>query len=71
MFLDQFAVDVGAVGAVQILEKGIVQNIDDQGVVTTDGRIVDAHIIIREAPDRVPLLGHVVLSQNLAIQTQD
>ena len=71
MFLDQLAVDVSAIGAVQILEEGIVQNIDDQGVVTTDGWIIDAHIVIREAPDRVPLLGHIVFSQDLAIQTQD
>ncbi len=32
VFLDQLAVDVGAVGAVQILQKRIVQNIDDQGM---------------------------------------
>ena len=71
VFLDQLAVDVGAVGAVQILEKRIVQNIDDQGMVATDSGIIDAHIVVRKASNRVTLFGHVVLSQNLAVQTQD
>ena len=71
VFLDQLAGDVGAVSAVQILEKRIVQNIDDQGMVTTNGRIIDAHIVIGKASNRVTLFGHVVLSQDLAVQTQD
>ncbi len=71
VFLDQLAVDIGAVGAVQILEERIVQNIDDQGMVTADGRIIDPYIVVRQASNRVSLFGHVVLSQDLAIQTQD
>ena len=71
VFLDQLAVNVGAVGAVQILKKGVVQNIDDQGMVTTDGRIIDPYIVVRKASNSVPLFGHVVLSQDLTIQTQD
>ena len=71
MLLDQLAVDVGAIGAVQILEKGIVQDVDDEGVVAADGRIVDPNVVIRQPPDGVALLRHVVFSQHLAVQTQN
>jgi len=71
MLLNQLAIDVRAIGAVQILEKRIVENIDDQGVVSTNGWIVDAHIIVREAPNRVTLLAHVVFSQDLIVQAQN
>ena len=71
MLLDQLAVDVGAVRAVQVLEEGVVEDVDDQAVMTADGRIVDADVVVRQATDRVPLLGHVVFGQDLAVQTQD
>jgi hypothetical protein len=71
VLFDQLAVDVSAIGAVQIFKKGIVQNINDQGMVTTDGRVIDTHIVVGEASNRVSLFGHVELSQNLRIQTQD
>jgi hypothetical protein len=35
MLLDELAVDVGAVGAVQVFQEGIVKNIDDQRVVAS------------------------------------
>jgi hypothetical protein len=60
MLLDQLAIDVGAIGAVQILEERIVENIDNQGVVPTDSGIVDTYIVIRETPNRVAFLRHVV-----------
>src|SRR6185437_6775464 len=34
MLLDELAVDVGAVGAVQVLEEGVVQDVDDERVMT-------------------------------------
>ena len=71
MLLDQLAVDVGAVRAVQVLEEGIVEDVDDQAVMAADRGIVDADVVVRQATDRVPLLGHVVFGQDLAIQTQD
>src|SRR5688572_25834124 len=71
MLLDQLAVDVGAVRAVEVLEEGVVQDVDDQAVVTTDGCIVDAYVVVRQASDRIPLLGHVVFGQDLAVETQD
>ena len=71
MLLDQLAVDVGAVGAVQILQEGVIQDVDDQGVMSADGGIVDAHIVVWQPADRVPLLAHVVLGEYLTIQTED
>jgi hypothetical protein len=71
VLLDQLAVYIGAVGAVQVLEKRIVLYIDDQGMVSADGRIIDTHVVIRQAADRVPFLGHVVFSQNLVVQAKN
>ena len=47
VLLDQLAVDVGAVRAVQVLEKRVVEDVDDQRVVTADGRVVDADVVVR------------------------
>ena len=71
MFLNQLAVDVGAIGAVQVLEERVIENVDDQGVVATDSWIVDANVIVRKAPNRVALFRHVVFSQNLVVQTKN
>ena len=71
MFLDQFAVDISAIGAVQVLKKGIVKNIDNQRMMTTHSRIIDAHIVVRKATNGVAFLGHVVFSQNLIVQTKN
>jgi len=71
MLLDQPAVDISAVGAVQVFQEGIVENVDDQRMVSTDRRIVDPYVVVREAADRIPLLGHVVLGEGLAIEAKD
>jgi ribosome-interacting GTPase 1 len=68
VLLYETAVDVRTVSGIQILEERIIENIDNQRVMTADGRIVDAHVIIREPADRVALLGHVVLCEYLLIQ---
>ena len=68
MLLDELAVDVGAVGAVQILEERIVEDVDDQRVMTRHRRVVDADVVVREAANRVPLLVHVVFGEDLVIQ---
>src|SRR5882762_1633892 len=70
MLLDQLAVDVGAVGAVQILEERVIEDVDDQRVVTADGSVVNADVIVREPADGVALLVHVVFRHHLAIQAQ-
>src|SRR2546421_4522621 len=71
MLLDQLAVDVGAIGAVQILEERVVEDVDDQRVMTADGSVVNADVVVREPPDGVALLVHVVFRHHLAIQAQD
>ncbi len=71
MLLDQLAVDIGSVGAVQIFQKRIVEDIDYQGMMATDSRVVDSNIIVRQPPDRITLFRHVVFSQNLVVQTED
>ena len=71
MFLNQLAIDISAIGAVQIFEKRIIKYVDNQGVVTTDGGVVNTHIIVREASDRITLLAHVVFGQDLIVQAQD
>src|SRR3979490_3177952 len=70
MFLDQLAVDVRAVGTVQVFQERIVQNIDDERVVTAHRRIVDTNIVVRQAPDRVALFIHVVFCEDLTIQAE-
>ena len=47
MFLDQLTVNVGTVGAVEVFQKRIIQDIDDQRVMSAHGRIIDTHIVIR------------------------
>ncbi len=69
MFLDQLAIDVGAVSAVQVLKKGIVEDIDNQRVMAADRWIVYANIVVWKASNRLTLFGHVVFSHNLAVQT--
>ena len=69
VLLDQFTVDICAVGAVQVFQERVVENIDDQRVMSADCRIVDANIVIRKTPDGVAFLGHVVFSQDLIVQT--
>jgi hypothetical protein len=61
MFLDELAVDVRSVRAVQILEKRIVEDVDDQRVMTADRSVIDANVVIGKPTNRVALLGHVVL----------
>ena len=66
MFLDQFSIDIGAVGAVQVLKEGIAENIDYQRVMPAYGRVVDTHVVVRQAPDGIALLVHIVFGHDLA-----
>jgi len=47
VLLDQLAIDVGAIGAVQVLQEGVVQNVDDERVMAAHRRIVDTDIVVR------------------------
>ena len=71
MLLDELAVHVRAVRAVQILEERVVEDVDDQRVMTRHRRVIDADVVVREAANRVPLLVHVVFGEDLVIQAQD
>ena len=71
VFLYQLAIDVSAIGAVQILKKRVVENIDDQRVMPTDSGVVDANIVIRKTTNGIAFLGHVVFSQNLIVQAKN
>jgi len=70
VFLDELAVDIGAIGAVQVFQKRIVQNIDDERVVAAHRRIVDTNIVIRKAPNGVALFVHVVFREDLTVQAK-
>ena len=70
MLLDQLAVDVGAIGAVQVLQEGVVENVDDERVMSAHRRIIDPDVIVRKAPYRVALLVHVVFREDLTIQAE-
>jgi len=41
MLFDQLAVDVCAIGAVQVLKERVVEDVDDERVMTADGRVID------------------------------
>jgi hypothetical protein len=69
VFFYQLAIDVSAIGAVEILKEGIIEDINDQRVMSANRRIVYPYIVIRKAPNSVALLRHVVFGQNLIVQT--
>src|SRR4029453_11937401 len=71
VLLDELAVDVGAVRAVQVLEEGVVEDVDDEAVVPADGGIVDTHVVVREPADRITLFRHVVFAQALPVDTKN
>ena len=70
MLLDQLAIDVGTVGAIEVFKKGIIKNVDDQRMMSADGRVIDAYIVVRQATNGVAFLGHVVFSQDLVVETK-
>ena len=70
VLLDQLAVDVRAIGAVQVLEERVVQNVDDERMMAAHRRVIDADVVVRKAPNRVALLVHVVFREDLTIQAE-
>jgi hypothetical protein len=71
MLFDQLAVYVSAVSAIKVFEEGVIQDVNDQGMVSAHRRVVDTDVVIRETAYRVALLGHVVFSQNLVVQAKN
>jgi hypothetical protein len=72
VLLDRLPIDVGAVGAVHVLEEGIVQDRDDRRMVTADRQIVDLDIVVRLAPDGRALFfeNHLLKHQTIHAQNQ-
>ena len=70
MLLDRAAVDQRAVGAAQVLQKRIVQDRHDQGVLAADRQVVDLNVVVRLAPDRDPLLVERHFPDHRVVQTQ-
>jgi hypothetical protein len=56
MLLDGLPIDERAVGAAQILKKGIIEYGNHHRVLTRDRQIVDLDIVVRLAADRGALL---------------
>ncbi len=60
VFFGGGAIHFKTIGAVQILEKGIVQDGDDRRVLAAHRQIVDDDVIVRLAPD-----GHALFVQGV------
>ena len=58
VLLDELAVDVGAVGAPQVLDERIVEDGDDERVLAADREVVYLDVVVRFAPD-----GHALFVQ--------
>jgi hypothetical protein len=71
VLLDQLAVDVRAVGAVEVFEERVVEDVDDQRVMAAHRGIVDADVVVRQPANRVTLLVHVVFGHDRTIEAKD
>src|SRR5579885_2166337 len=70
VLLDELAVDVGAVGAAQILKEGIVQNGDDERVLAAHGEVVDLDVVVGFAADGGTFLGQLVFLLYHTVQAE-
>jgi hypothetical protein len=61
MLFDQFAVNVGAIGATQVFQERIFKNGNDLRVSATDGQIIDLYVIAWFAPNRSCFVDQLVL----------
>ena len=71
MFLHGRAVDHGAVGAAEVLQKGIVEDGGDSGVATADREIVDMDIVLRFAADGDFILVQGVFLDHHAVHAEN
>ncbi len=60
MLLDELAVDIGAVGAAEILEEGILEYGNDLGMLATDRQVIDLDVVAGFAAQGGGLLGQRV-----------
>src|SRR3989475_12128205 len=68
--LDRLAVDHGAVGAAEILEKGVLQDGDDDCVFPAYCQIVDLDVVMRLAADGGTFLGQSNFLEHQVVHTE-
>ncbi len=56
LLLDRLAVDVGAVGAVEVFDEDVGAGHLQHRVLAADGQVVDHDIVVRAAAERRPVL---------------
>ena len=70
MLLDRLAIDQRAIGAVQVFEKGVVEDGHHGGMFATDRQIVDLDVVGRPPSDAHPFLGQWYFLENQTIHAQ-
>ena len=71
LFLDRLAVDVGAVGAVQVFDEDVGAHHLQHGVFTADGQVVDHDVVVRATAERGLVLGDLHFLDHHAIEGYD
>ena len=59
LLLDRLAVDVGAVGAVEVFEEHVHAGHLHDGMLTTDGQVVDHDVVVGTAAERGAVFGEL------------
>jgi hypothetical protein len=67
-FLDAFAVDLGAVGTVQVFQKGVVTDRNDYGMTAADCIVSQMQIVVGFAPDHDALTIKLLLPNQFPIE---
>ncbi|MCY1556027.1 hypothetical protein D9M68_927360 [compost metagenome] len=71
MLLDGLAIDVGAVGAVEVFQEHIGARHLHHGVLPADGEVVDHDIVVGTATERGAVLGELHLLDDDAVDGND
>ena len=67
MLLDQLSVDIGNVGTGKIIQEGLTEDRDNQGVFAADSWVADLYSIVRFTSEEYTLLAQWIFSLNYAI----
>jgi hypothetical protein len=68
LLLDGFAVDVGAVGAVEVLDEDVRTDHLQHRVLAADGQVVDHDVVVRPAPEGGFVLGELDFLDHHAVE---
>ena len=71
LLLDRLAVDVGAVGAVQVFDEHVRLRGGQDGVLAADGQVVDDDVVVRPAAERGALLRDLELLDHDVVERDD